>query len=140
MSKVIGLDLGQRTCGVAISDATRFLARALTTVRFEDDDYDQCLDEVIEIARENKVEDIVIGLPRHMNGDIGIRGEISQDFGAALEEEGFHVFYWDERLSTAQTERFLISADVSRKKRKKIIDQMSAVNILQGYLDRNSRG
>lgn len=82
----------------------------------------------------------VLGLPKHMNGDVGIRGEISIMFKEKLETLGVEVILWDERLTTVVAERILISADVSRKKRKKVIDQMAAVQILQGYLDRNHQG
>ena len=140
MAKIIGLDLGSKTCGIAISDATGLIARALTTVRFESDDYEQALREVTDVIRENKVTEVVLGLPKHMNGDVGVRGQISLDFGKKLEEEGFTVAYWDERLTTVQSEKMLISADVRRKKRKKIIDQTAAVFILQSYLDRHRRG
>ena len=75
-----------------------------------------------------------------MNGDIGIRGKISEDFAAKLEENGIHVTLWDERLTTVSAEKLLISGDVSRKKRKKVIDQMAAVQILQSYLDRKNGG
>jgi len=76
-----------------------------------------------------------LGLPKHMNGDIGIRGNISIEFKKKLEELGMTVTLWDERLTTVSAERFLIQADMSRKKRKKVIDQMAAVTILQDYLN-----
>ena len=75
-----------------------------------------------------------------MNGDIGIRGQVSQNFAKMLEDQGIHVDLWDERLTTVAAEKILISADVSRKKRKKVIDQMAAVQILQSYLDRQNGG
>lgn len=136
MERLLGLDLGSKTCGVAISDPLGIIARALTTVRFESDDYETCLDEVLKLCQENKVKSVVLGLPKHMNGDIGVRGEISQDFARMLEDHGIHVTLWDERLTTVSAERLMISGDVSRKKRKKVIDQMAAVQILQNYLDR----
>lgn len=136
MDRILGLDLGSKTCGVAISDPLGIIAIALTTVRFESDDYETCLEEVLKLCRENKVKNVVLGLPKHMNGDIGIRGEISQDFAHMLEENGIKVTLWDERLTTVSAEKLLISGDVSRKKRKKVIDQMAAVQILQNYLDR----
>lgn len=136
MDKIIGLDLGSKTCGVAICDPLHIIARALTTVRFESDDYETCLDEVLELCRQNKVKEVVLGLPKHMNGDIGIRGQISEDFAKMLEEHGIKVTLWDERLTTVAAERLMISGDVSRKKRKKVVDQMAAVQILQSYLDR----
>lgn len=140
MERLIGLDLGSVTCGVAISDPLGMIARALTTVRFEADDYDQALKEVLELCKQNQVKSVVLGLPRHMNGDIGIRGEISQKFAAMLEEAGIHVDLWDERLTTKAAEKILISGNVSRKKRKKVIDQMAAVQILQSFLDRKNGG
>lgn len=140
MEKLIGLDLGSKTCGVAISDALGMIARALTTVRFESDDYEACLQEVLKICKENKVTHVVLGLPKHMNGDIGVRGQISIDFSKMLEEHGIQVALWDERLTTVSAQRILIQGDVSRKKRKKVIDQMAAVQILQSYLDRQNGG
>ncbi len=140
MERLIGLDLGSVTCGVAISDPLGMIARALTTVRFPSEDYDQALQEVLKICKENRVKSVVLGLPRHMNGDIGVRGQISQEFAKKLEENGIHVDLWDERLTTVAAEKILISADVSRKKRKKVIDQMAAVQILQSFLDRKNGG
>lgn len=136
--KTIGLDLGSVTCGISISDALGWIAQALTTVRFAEDDYDDALNKVIAVCKEHKVTDIVLGLPKHMNGDIGIRGEICLEFGEKLKAEGYSVTMWDERLTTAAAQRILIGADVSRKKRKKVIDQMAAVQILQSYLDAKS--
>ncbi|HAM31255.1 MAG TPA: Holliday junction resolvase RuvX, partial [Erysipelotrichaceae bacterium] len=98
------------------------------------------LDEVLQILKEQKVKEVVLGLPKHMNGDIGIRGEISIDFAKKLEEHDIKVDLWDERLTTVSAERLLIQGDVSRKKRKKVIDQMAAVQILQSYLDRQNGG
>lgn len=139
MSKFIGLDLGSVTCGVAISE-TGIVARALTTIRFAPDDYDDCFDRVLELLEEHDVHEVVLGLPKHMNGDIGVRGQLSQDFAAELEKEGYSVHLWDERLTTVSAERFLLEGDVSRKKRKKVIDQMAAVQILQSFLDRQNGG
>lgn len=133
--KVLGLDLGSRTCGVAVSDAMGFLARPVETVRFEDDDYDACLEKLQKHIKENQIKKVVLGLPKHMNGDIGIRAEICLEFKEKLVAQGLEVIMWDERLTTMAAQRILISADVSRKKRKKVIDQMAAVQILQSYLD-----
>ena len=140
MERIIGLDLGSKTCGVSISDSSRFIARALTTIRFESDDYDDCFDQILELLEKEKVKEVVLGLPKHMNGDIGERGQLSIDFANELEKEGITRHLWDERLTTVSAERLLISGDVSRKKRKKIIDQMAAVEILQSYLDRQRNG
>ncbi|OCN04618.1 crossover junction endodeoxyribonuclease RuvA [Erysipelotrichaceae bacterium MTC7] len=135
MEKILGLDLGSVTCGVAVSDFMGILASAVKTIRFQENDYDDCLAQVLAIAKEMSVKTIVLGLPKHMNGDVGIRGEISIDFKERLEDNGMNVILWDERLTTVSAERTLIHADVSRKKRKKVIDQLAAVTILQDYLN-----
>ena len=100
--------------------------------------YLTCAKHVKEIVEENEIETIVLGLPKHMNGDIGERGQISIEFKKQLEEmiEGINVILVDERLTTVVAENQLLFADVSRKKRKQVIDKMAAVAILQGYLDR----
>ena len=136
MAKVLGLDLGSRTCGVAISDISGILARVYETIRFTDDDYDTCASKVVEICLKEKVTDIVLGMPKHMNGDIGIRGQISLDFKAKLLSKGnFNVILWDERLSTVSVNRAMIEGNMRREKRKEHKDELAAVVILQGYLD-----
>lgn len=135
MKKVVGLDLGSVTCGVSVSDLMGIIASSYTTIRFKSDDYETCLHEVLAVLKEIKTDTVVLGLPKHMNGDIGIRGNISIDFKENLEKNGITVILWDERLTTVSAEKALIYADVSRKKRKKIIDQMAAVTILQDYLN-----
>ncbi|MFV0479752.1 MAG: Holliday junction resolvase RuvX [Anaerorhabdus sp.] len=137
MRRVLGLDLGTVTCGVAISDPLGMLARTVETLRFDHEDYATAIKKVVEIIKKEMVTEVVLGLPKHMNGDIGIRGEASIQFKEMLEAEvNLPVILWDERLSTVAAEKFLISADVSRQKRKKVIDQIAAVHILQGYLDK----
>lgn len=137
MERVLGLDLGSRTLGVAVSDPLGMIARTVETFRFEEDDYDAALKRCGELIKEFSAKRIVLGLPKHMNGDIGIRGEISLQFKASLEEMyNIPVELVDERLTTVVAQKMLISADVSRKKRKKVVDQIAAVQILQGYLDR----
>ncbi len=133
--RILGLDLGSKTLGVSVSDALGMIARPVETIRFESDDYDQASSLVEKYLKEFQVKTVVLGLPKHMNGDIGIRGEISLSFKEKLEEMGVQVVLWDERLTTVAASKILIAADVSRKKRKKIIDQMAAVQILQSYLD-----
>lgn len=137
MEKVLGLDLGSRTCGIAISDVLGMLAHGVETYHFSDDDYEECLNHICEIVKKENIKTIVLGLPKHMNGDVGIRGEISIEFKKMLEEaiDDINVILIDERLTTKIAESQLIFADVSRKKRKKVIDKMAAVAILQGYLD-----
>ncbi len=138
MNKVLGLDLGSRTCGIAMSDILGMLAHGVETFRFKDNDYTSCARHVKELVEQNDIHTIILGLPKHMNGDIGERGEISIAFKKMLEEmiTGIEVILIDERLTTKVAESQLIFADVSRKKRKKVIDKMAAVEILQGYLDR----
>lgn len=138
MKRILGLDLGSRTCGVSVSDVMGMIARPVETLHFQDDDYDQCLVLLQKYIDEFQIETVVLGLPKHMNGDIGIRGEVSIAFKEKLEAQGLKVVLWDERLTTVAAERILIAADVSRKKRKQVIDQMASVQILQGYLDSKS--
>ena len=136
MERIMGLDLGRRTLGIAVSDPLGMIARTVETFRFADDDYDAACARAVQLAKELGAVKFVLGLPKHMNGDVGIRGQISLDFKAKLEAAcGLPVILQDERLTTAAAERILISADVSRKKRKAVIDQMAAVQILQSYLD-----
>lgn len=138
MNKILGLDLGSRTCGIAMSDMLGMIAHGVETFRFKDNDYLTCAKYIKEIVEQNNIRTIVLGLPKHMNGDIGERGEISISFKKKLEDmiDDIEVILIDERLSTKVAESQLIFADVSRKKRKKVIDKMAAVEILQGYLDR----
>ena len=136
--RVLGLDLGSRTLGVSVCDALGMIAQPVTTIRFEEDDYDSAFGQVQTYIKEYQIKTVVLGLPKHMNGDVGIRGDISIMFKERLETLGVTVVLWDERLTTVAAQRILIAADVSRKKRKKVIDQMAAVQILQGYLDSQS--
>lgn len=140
MNRTLGFDLGSKTLGVSVSDPLGLIARALTTLRFESDDYDDALKQAASLIREQHAAKVVLGLPRHMNGDIGIRGEISIAFKEKLEALGVEVVLWDERLTTVAANRILMQGDVSRKKRKKVIDQMAAVQILQSYLDHANGG
>lgn len=136
MNKIMGLDLGARTCGVALSDTLGFMASPVTTVRFEEDDYEKCCQQICEIIDKNKVEKVILGLPKHMNGDVGVRGEISQQFKEMLEKErAVQVILWDERLTTVSAQKNMIASGVNRKKRREMIDAMAAVVILQSYLD-----
>ena len=136
MAKVLGLDLGSRTCGVAISDMFGFLARVYDTFRFTDDDYDTCAKKIVEICEKENINDIVLGLPKHMNGDVGIRGQISVDFKAKLlEYKPFNVILWDERLSTVAANRVMLEGNMRRDYRKTHKDELAAVVILQNYLD-----
>ena len=137
--KYIGLDLGSVTCGVSKSD-TGFIAEAVKTIRFEKDNYDEALDKVELLLKEYKPDLVVLGYPLLENGDAGPRAQISEEFRDILEKEsGIKVVLQDERCTTKDSEEFLIQANVSRKKRKKIIDQQAAIRILQYYLDSNKK-
>lgn len=134
--RVMGLDLGTVTLGIAVSDALGMIARPLATLRFEHEDFDRAIDLLLPIMKEQEVKTIVLGLPKHMNGSLGVSAQRSQFFKERLEEAcDIEVILIDERLTTVAAQRMLISADVSRKKRKEVIDQVAAVQILQGYLD-----
>ncbi|KAB8127304.1 Holliday junction resolvase RuvX [Gracilibacillus oryzae] len=136
MNKVLGLDVGSKTIGVAVSDALGWTAQGLTTLYWEEPDYSSVEEDFRQLIEENDINKIVVGLPKNMNGTIGPRGEASQDFAAFMEETfSVEVIFWDERLTTMAAEKVLLEADMSRKKRKKVIDKMAAVMILQGYLD-----
>ena len=137
MTRNLGLDLGSVTCGVSFSD-TGFIARTIETIRFKPDDYNMALDKVLDIVDREKPDVIVLGLPLLLNDDVGPRAQICLEFGEVLEQEsGIPVKMQDERFTTAVAESILLEADVSRKKRKKKIDQLAAVQILQTWLDRN---
>lgn len=134
--KYLGLDLGSVTCGISVSE-TGFIAGTLKTIRFKPDDYDTALDKILDVIKEEKPDELVLGLPYLQNGDIGERAEICLAFGKQLEiESGLPVHMQDERETTIESENILLEADISRKKRKQVIDQIAAVHILQRYLDR----
>lgn len=137
MTRYLGLDLGSVTCGVSFSD-TGLIARTIKTIRFKPDDYNMALDKVLDIVDREKPDIIVLGLPLLLNDDVGPRAQICLEFGEVLEQEsGIPVKMQDERFTTAVAESILLEADISRKKRKKKIDQLAAVQILQTWLDRN---
>jgi len=131
----MGLDVGDKTIGIAISDALGITAQGLEVLR-RTGNLNQDLQTLKQITRKQEVTKVVVGLPRNMNGTLGPQGEKVLDFARKLEEAlQLPVETWDERLSTVEAERLLISADISRGKRRKIIDKMAAAIILQGYLD-----
>lgn len=132
----MGLDVGSKTVGVALSDAFGWTAQGLETIKINEEKQDFGFSQLGHIIKEHEVSKIVVGLPKNMNGTIGPRGEASQYYASELEKRyGLPVILWDERLTTMAAERVLLEADVSRQKRKKVIDKMAAVMILQGYLD-----
>lgn len=134
--RILGLDVGTKTIGVAVSDAMKWTAQAFETIPINAQNGDMGWKRLKAIVEEQEIESIVVGLPKNMNGSVGERGQACQDFAQKAEQKlKKPVMLWDERLSTVAAERVLIDADVSRKKRKQVIDQMAAVMILQGYLD-----
>ncbi len=134
--RILGLDVGTKTVGVAISDEMGWTAQGLETIKINEERGHFGFDRISELVKQYDVDKIVVGLPKNMNGTIGPRGEACQQFAENLRELlQLDVVMWDERLSTMAAERLLISADVSRKKRKRVIDKMAAVVILQGFLD-----
>ena len=135
--KILGLDVGSKTVGIAISDLMGWTAQGLDTLRINEEQDDLGIDQLVKIIQDNQVGTVVIGLPKNMNNSIGFRGEASIKYKEKLQESipSIDIVMWDERLSTMAAERSLLEADVSRQKRKKVIDKMAAVFILQGYLD-----
>ncbi|MCL2817151.1 MAG: Holliday junction resolvase RuvX [Clostridiales bacterium] len=132
--RVMGLDVGERSIGVALSDPFGWTAQGLTTVWRSGLERD--LAALGKIIGEYQVERILVGLPLNMNGSKGPSALAAEELGrAAGEAFGLEVLFWDERLSTKAVERLLISGDVSRKKRGKVVDKLAAAYILQGYLD-----
>lgn len=141
MGKILGLDLGTRTVGISISDSLEMIASALETYRFRENDFDSALKRVVEIAKEKKVYKIVLGHPKHMNGDVGDKALLCEDFRERLINElNIEVVLVDERWTTKLAQNRLLEFDLSRNKRKQIIDKMAAVVILQNYLDSNKGG
>lgn len=137
--RIMGLDVGDATIGVAVSDALGMIANGLPTIRRKNINYD--LDSLKCIICEKNIKRIVVGLPKNMNNTIGPRGEKTIAFSNVLKEAfpEVEVVMWDERLTTCAAERTLLEADVSRKNRKNVIDKLAAVLILQGYLDLMNR-
>ncbi len=135
--RCLGFDLGSKTLGVSVSDTTNTIASSLKTIFFEEDNYESLLIPVSELIKEYDVNKIILGLPKNMNNTYGKRAEISIAFKEMLEKEfNIEVILEDERLTTVISNNILISADVSRKKRKKKVDALAAQVILQNYLDR----
>ena len=134
--RLMGLDVGTKTVGVAIRDALGWTAQGIETVKIDEEAGEFGIERIKSLVKEYAVTEFVVGYPKNMNNTIGPRGEASENYKKLLEETfGLPVKLWDERLTTMAAERMLIDADVSRKKRKLVIDKMAAVMILQGYLN-----
>ncbi|MFQ9291367.1 MAG: Holliday junction resolvase RuvX [Streptococcus sp.] len=136
--RVMGLDVGSKTVGVAISDPLGFTAQGVEIIKINEEAKEFGFDRLGELVKEYQVDKFVVGLPKNMNNTEGPRVEASKAYGDKIKEIfGIPVDYQDERLTTVQAERMLVEqADVSRGKRKKVIDKLAAQLILQNYLDR----
>ena len=135
--RILGLDYGTKTVGVAVSDELGFTAQAVETItRKEANKLRKTLARIDELVQQYGIEKIVLGYPKHMNNSSGIRCEETEEFKAMVERRtGLEVIFWDERMSTVAAERTLIEGGVRRENRKTYVDQLAAVFILQGYVD-----
>ncbi len=137
--RYLGLDLGSRTLGIAISDASGIIASSYGIIR-HNEEYDMLIDRIRDLVIEKRVDEIVLGLPKNMNNTLGEKARLSYEFKKKLEDKlNIKVHLVDERLTTKQATDLLILNDTSRQKRKKVIDSMAATIILQSYLDINGR-
>ncbi len=133
--RILGLDVGSKRIGIAISDPLGITAQGLTTLQCRNPH--SHTEEILELVRQYEVQEIVVGIPYHMNGSEGPEVEKVREFVSTIREAvPVQVHEWDERLSTVAAERLLIEADLSRKKRRKVVDKVAAVIILQGFLDK----
>lgn len=137
--RYLGLDIGTKNIGVSMSDKTNLIASIYKTIRIEENDYDKLITEVLNIAKEFNITDIVIGLPKHMNNDIGDKALFCIDFGEKLKKYDYNIHMQDERRTSIEANNFLISSNVRRDKRKKVVDNIAAVIILQTFLDKENR-
>ncbi|MBR4731502.1 MAG: Holliday junction resolvase RuvX [Lachnospiraceae bacterium] len=135
--RIMGLDFGSKTVGVAISDALLITAQGIEIVRRkEENKLRQTLARIEELIQEYEVDRIVLGQPKHMNGTEGVRVELTEEFKEKLERRtGLPVIFWDERLTTVAADRAMMEAGIRREHRKEYVDKIAATFILQGYLD-----
>lgn len=139
MKRIMGLDVGDKTIGVAISDPLGITAQGITTIRRKGINSD--FNELDTLIKEYDIAEVVIGLPKNMNNTIGPQGEKVLKFVEKFKKQfNLKTILQDERLTTVSAERLLIGADVSRKKRKEIIDKVAATYILDSYLEKNKKG
>ena len=133
--RVLGLDLGTKTVGVAISDKTNTIASGLKVIKFDESSYNDMLEEIKQIIDKYSITNIALGLPKNMDNSLGFASQRSIEFKKKLEKiTNVKIDLVDERLSTKEAENILITADLSRKKRKKVIDSVAATIILDTYL------
>ena len=133
--RCLGLDLGTKTLGLAMSDKTNFIASPYRVLRWDGEDYELLFKDLDTIIKDNNITDLVLGLPKNMNNTLGFAAERSLKFKEALEGRyNMEVHMIDERLSTMEATNYLLTADVSRKKRKQVVDGVAASIILDTYL------
>lgn len=138
--RYLGLDLGSRTLGTALSDTTLTIASSHKTIRFDDSNYDSLIPIIKELISEYNISKIVLGFPKNMNNSVGERGQIALEFKDKIEKIlNIEVIMQDERLSTVEATNYMIAADISRKKRKTKVDSLAANIILQTYLDKERK-
>ena len=136
--RILGLDVGSKTIGIAVSDELNLIAQGVTTLKRKGKRLD--IKELLRMIEELKVEKVVVGLPKNMNGSLGPSAKMVLSLIEELKKfVDLPIITWDERLSTVAAQKALLEADVSRKKRKLVIDKVAALLILQGYLDSQTR-
>lgn len=135
--RYLGIDLGSKTVGLAISDTTLTIATSLKTIFFQNEDYFSTINEIKNIINEYDIKKIILGLPKNMNNTLGERAKITSEYKKLLEDNvDIPVIFFDERLTSVISNSILIEADISRKKRKKKVDSIAAQIILQDYLNK----
>ena len=135
--RYLGIDLGSKTVGLALSDITKTIATSYKKIFFDNEDYESTVPEIKSIIKENDVSKIILGLPKNMNNTLGERAMLTTKYKEMLEKEtSLPVIFMDERLTSVISNNILIEADMSRKKRKKKVDSVAAQIILQDYLNK----
>ena len=134
--RILGLDLGTKTLGVSISDNLGLIASKYDTITFESEDYDCAINKLNPIINKFDIKEVVLGFPKNMDGTLGFAANRSLEFKKKLENLGINVILQDERLSSVEANNILIKGNIRREKRKKKVDSLSAVIILQSYLDK----
>ena len=134
--RAMGLDIGSVTVGVALSDGLKMFASAHSVIRYEQED-DKLFEQIVSLIKENEVDELVVGMPFHMNGDFSVGCERTRRFEEKIKEKiDIKIIEIDERMSTVTAQNALLAFDVSRQKRKQVVDKVAASVILQSYLDR----
>ena len=136
--RILGLDLGEVTLGIALSNSDETVASMIETFRFPKDDYDQAFEKIIKTVQDYNVKEIALGYPLNMNGTVGYKAELSEELKGALDDYyqgSVKTVLVDERLTSVMANKIMIGLDVSRNKRKQKVDSMAAMEILQSYLD-----